>query len=141
VGGCGFWNADADWANTTALVQINNAVKNAANASGAKILDIAAAFTGRRLCETGVDLVERTAAQSWTGAGASDQSEWISQIRTVSTIFGPYEVQESIHPNYWGQLALRNCVRQAYNSGAPRGGTCVRGAGRNPAGEPNMTLG
>jgi hypothetical protein len=28
TGGCGFWNKDADWANATALVKINNAVKN-----------------------------------------------------------------------------------------------------------------
>ena len=49
--------------------------------------------------------------------------------------------RRTLHPNYWGQLALRNCVRQAYNGGAPRGGTCVRGAnGLNAHGEPNMIL-
>ena len=42
----------------------------------------------------------------------------------------------------WGQLALRNCVRQAYNGGAPRGGTCSRTAtGLNAQGEPNMSFG
>ena len=35
TGGCGFWNNDANWANTTALPTINNAVKNAAAASRA----------------------------------------------------------------------------------------------------------
>jgi hypothetical protein len=142
TGGCGFWNKDADWANNTALVTINNAVKNAANGSGTnvRIMDIAAAFNGRRLCETGVNLVENTSAGSWTGANAVNQSEWIAQIRTLSTVFGPYYVQESIHPNYWGEMALRNCVRQAYNGGAPRGGTCTHGTGLNANGEPNMTL-
>ena len=33
--------------------------------------------------------------------------------------------RRTCHPNYWGQLALRNCLRQAYNGGAPRGGTCT----------------
>ncbi len=28
-----------------------------------------------------------------------------------------------LHPNYWAQLALRNCLTQAYNSGTPKGGT------------------
>ena len=38
-------------------------------------------------------------------------------------------------------MALRNCVRQAYNGGTPRGGTCVRTAnGLNAQGEPNMIL-
>ena len=62
--------------------------------------------------------------------GAADKTEWVSQIRTTSTLFGPYQLQEDAHPNYWGQLALRNCLRQAYNGGAPRGGTCTRGRER-----------
>lgn len=142
TGGCGFWNKDADWANDNALVKINGAVKAAAAASGTnvKVMDVAAAFNGRRLCETGVNLMEKSGKANWTVAGASDVTEWISQIRTLSTVFGPYYVQESIHPNYWGEKALRNCVRQAYNNGAPRGGVCTRGSGLNAVGEPNMTL-
>lgn len=142
TGGCGFWNRDADWANDTALVKINQAVKNAAAAGGAnvKVMDIASALNGRRLCENGVNLMENTGKANWTVAGASDVTEWVAQIRTLSTVFGPYYVQESIHPNYWGQKALRNCVRQAYNGGVPRGGVCTRGVGLNTGGEPNMTL-
>jgi len=142
TGGCGFWNADADWANNNALVKINNAVKNAAAGSGAGVvvMDVAAAFNGRRLCESGVNLMESSGKANWTVAGASDATEWIAQIRTVSTVFGPYYVQESLHPNWWGEKALRNCVRQAWNGGTPRGGTCVRGTGLNANGEPNMTL-
>ncbi len=144
TGGCGFWNKDADWANSTALVKINNSVKAAAaaaNGSGnVKVMDIAGAFNGRRLCESTVGLLEERGLGSWTQAGAVDNSEWIEQIRTVSTVFGPYYVQESLHPNYWGEKALRNCVRQAYNNGAPIGGTCTRGTGLNGNGEPNMTL-
>jgi hypothetical protein len=50
-------------------------------------------------------------------------------------------VQESLHPNYWGELALRNCVRQAYNGGTPRGGTCtIASSGLTSRGEPNMAL-
>ena len=141
TGGCGFWNKDADWANSTALVKINNAVKAAAAASGTLVMDVAAAFNGRRLCETGVNLMENSGRANWTVTGASDATEWIAQIRTVSTVFGPYYVQESLHPNYWGENALRNCVRQAFNGGSPRGGTCSRGSGLNANGEPNMTLG
>ena len=140
TGGCGFWNNDANWANTTALVTINNAVKSAATAAGAKILDIAAAFNGRRLCENTVNLVPSGSVSNWTSAGASDASEWIEQIRTVSTVTGPYQIQESLHPNWWGEKALRNCVRQAFNAGSPRGGTCSRGTGLNANGEPNMSL-
>jgi hypothetical protein len=145
TGGCGFWNNDANWANSSALPTINNAVKNAAAQTGlsnVRILELQSAFNGRRLCENTVGLLEEKGLSSWTQAGAVDKSEWINQIRTVSTVFGPYQVQESLHPNYWGQLALRSCVRQAYNGGAPRGGTCsIAGTGLSAAGEPKMTLG
>ena len=140
TGGCGFWNKDADWANDTALAKINGAVKAAAAATGVPVLDLSAALNGRRLCETGVNLMEQSGKANWTVAGASDATEWVAQIRTLSTVFGPYYVQESIHPNYWGEKALRNCVRQVWNGGSPRGGTCTRGTGLNPNGEPNMTL-
>jgi hypothetical protein len=36
---------------------------------------------------------------------------------------------------------MRNCVRQEYNNGSPRGGACTPGTGRNSLGEPNMNFG
>ena len=57
TGGCGFWNADATWANTTALPTINAAVTGAATDAGIanlRTLDLASAFNGRRLCENTV---------------------------------------------------------------------------------------
>jgi hypothetical protein len=133
TGGCGLWNADADWANSTALPTINNAVKAAAVLTGLtnlRFLELQSAFVGRRLCEQIVGLLEEKSLPSWTSPGAVDQTEWISQVRILTTVGTPYYLQESLHPNYWGQLALRNCVRQAYNGGVPRGGTCtIAGAG------------
>ena len=144
TGGCGFWNADANWANNTALVKINGAVVNGANAANTagnvKVMRLDSAFNGRRLCEYTVNLMENTGLGNWTNANAANSTEWIAQIRTVSTVFGPYYVQESLHPNWWGEKAIRNCVRQAYNGGVPKGGVCNRGTGTNANGEPNMTL-
>jgi len=145
TGGCGFWNNDANWANATALPTINGAVKNAASQTGAtnlKILELQSSFNGRRLCENTVGLLEEKGLATWQSAGAVDQTEWINQIRTVSTAgSSPYYIQESLHPNYWAQLALRSCVRQAYNGGTPRGGTCsISGAGLTSLGEPKMAL-
>jgi hypothetical protein len=145
TGGCGFWNADANWANSSALPTINNAVTNAANQAGiagTKLLNLASAFNGRRLCESTVGLIEEKGLAGWWSTGAVDQTEWINQIRTVSTCCGSnYYIQESLHPNYWGQGALANCLTLAWNNGAVRGGTCTRGAnGLNSLGEPNMLL-
>ncbi len=144
TGGCGIWNNDANWANNSALPTINNAVKNAAAQSGlsnVKVLELQTAFNGRRLCENTVGLLEEKGLSTWQSAGAVDNSEWIEQIRTVSTIGSSYYIQESLHPNYWGEKALRNCIRQAYNGGTPKGGTCTRSAnGLNGSGEPNMVV-
>ena len=143
TGGCGFWNADEDFANGTLLPRINQTVSEAITQSGltnVKTLNLTTAFNGRRLCESTVGLYEEVGLSSWTQAGAVDRTEWINTIRTA-TATGDYYIQESLHPNYWGQLALRNCVRQAWNGGTPRSGACTRGAnGLNALGEPNMSL-
>jgi hypothetical protein len=144
VGGCGFWNHDANEANAHMLPTIDGAVFKAAEEaklSNLKTMNISSAFNGRRLCEKGVGLLEEEGLSSWKGTGAENKTEWINQIRTVTAIFPPYEIQEDLHPNYWAQLALRNCATQAYNGGTPKGGTCTISAeGLNAAGEPNMTL-
>lgn len=144
TGGCGFWNRDADFANSSMLPTINNAVRNAVAQTGlanVQILDLTSALVGRRLCENTVGLLEEKGLTSWRNAGAVDKTEWVEQIRTVTAVFGPYEIQESLHPNFWAQLALRNCVRQAWNGGAVRGGTCtIAGTGLNSLGEPVMSL-
>jgi len=141
VGGCGFWNADADWANSTALVTINNTVRAAIGQSGltnTRLLELQSAFNGRRLCEQTVGLYEEVGLTSWTQATAVDKTEWINQIRTVTTVDSNYYIQESLHPNYWAQLALRSCVRQSYLQN--RGGTCTISGTGLLNGEPRMTL-
>jgi hypothetical protein len=144
TGGCGFWNNDANYANTTMLPTIDGAVFGAASAAGlsnVKTMELNSAFNAHRLCDKGVGMLEEEGLANWKSAGAVDKSEWFNQIRTVEAIFGPYELQEDIHPNYWAQLGLRNCLAQAYNTGTPKGGTCtISASGLNSAGEPNMSL-
>ncbi len=141
VGGCGIWNKDANWARDTVVNTLNNTTRNAVAPLGLPVLNMDEALAGHKLCENTVGLLEERGIATWRSPGAADNTEWVSQIRTTSTLFGPYQLQEDLHPSYWGQKALRNCVRQAYNNGAPRGGTCLHGTGLNANGEPNATLG
>jgi hypothetical protein len=144
VGGCGVWNRDADWANDVVVNALNSTTRNAAATSGlpnVAVLDMQTALNGRRLCENTVGLLEERGIAAWTSPGAVDNTEWVAQIRTATTVFGPYQLQEASHASYWGQLAMRNCLRQAYNGGAVRGGRCVRAAnGLTTRGEPQMAL-
>ena len=105
------------------------------------MLDLQDSLVGRRLCESGVGLLEEAGVSTWQSQGAVDRTEWVAQIHTTSTITGPYQLQEDGHASYWGQLAMRNCLRLAYNGGAVRGGRCVRAAnGLDSHGEPRMGL-
>jgi hypothetical protein len=144
VGGCGIWNRDADWANDTVVPIMNDTTRNAVSQSGltnVKVLDMTSALVGRRLCENTVGLLEEKSVGTWQSKGAVDKTEWVSQIRTSSTVGGPYQLQEDGHASYWGQLAMRNCLRQAYNSSSVRGGACVIDRkGLNSRGEPIMAL-
>ena len=123
---------------------LNNSLRNGATQSGItnlEVLDLQDSLVGRRLCETGVGLLEEVGVATWQSPGAVDRTEWVQQIRTTSTITGPYQLQEDGHASYWGQLAMRNCLRLAYNGGAVRGGRCVRVAnGLDSHGEPRMGL-
>jgi hypothetical protein len=140
IGGCGTWNSDANWARNTVVNTLNNTIKNAvAGMPNVQVLEMVNALNGRKLCENTVGLLEEKGVATWQSPNA-DKTEWVHQIRTLTTIFPPYQLQEDGHPNYWGQLALRNCFRQAYAGGAAHGGNCVRGTGINAKGEPNMSL-
>ncbi|HTA34415.1 MAG TPA: hypothetical protein VK721_13435 [Solirubrobacteraceae bacterium] len=144
TGGCGFWNKDANYANATMLPTIDSTVLGAATATGlsnVKTMELSSAFNSHRLCDKGVGLLEEEGLSNWKATEAVNKSEWFNQVRTITALFPPYEIQEDIHPNYWAQLGLRNCLTQAYNAGAPKGGTCTTSAaGLNSAGEPNMSL-
>jgi hypothetical protein len=144
VGGCGVWNRDANWANDVVVPTLASTIRNAAAATGlpnVKVLDLQTALNGRRLCEITVGLLEEQGVASWKSPSAVDKTEWVEQIRTATAILDPYQIQEDAHADYWGQLAMRNCLRQAYNGGAVRGGRCVRSAnGLTSDGEPQMAL-
>ena len=59
---------------------------------GAQLLALQA-LARHRLCESTVGLLEEKGIASWTSAGAADRTEWVSQIRTVTTLLPPYQLQ------------------------------------------------
>lgn len=137
VGGCGMFDTDMTYANTSMLPTINTTVRRAlaaANLPNAHFLDLSNVLVGNRLCEKGVDLVGLTKpVKRWTDANAMAGSEWVTAIRVESMIVHrDYDIGESLHPNYWGGLANQACLKLAYNGGSVRGGSCVRSGGVYP---------
>ena len=148
LGGCGFGNADLDWAAATLLPLVNDTLMTAALQAQAQrpslrveVMDSSRAFGGRQLCHDAVSRVGTDGGvANWQDQGAADRSEWVMEINIINA-FETYQ-QESLHPNFWGQLALRNCYRQVWNGGNVQGGACQRAAagGVTADCEPNMTL-
>ena len=147
AGGCGLWNRDIDWALNKALPAISKAIDDAAAGSGLaniRRLNLTNQYRGHRLCERGTELVDKFPGH-WADLDAVDNAEWVSQIRTLTTVLETYAIQEGFHPNYWGQLALRSCLRQAFTyfaaADAARVTQCIpNGDGLSARGEPRMNL-
>jgi hypothetical protein len=119
--GCGFSDEDAAWANDTLLPAVNKTVADAvtqvrsAGNPNVYLLDISQAFAGHRLCEKSAYLVgEYKRGYGWVKGTDRDMVEWMTQIRTATAVTERFMLQEGLHPNYWGQLALRSCARQMY---------------------------
>lgn len=146
-GGCGFRDADATWFGNQLIPLFNQTLSDGAADAQAErtslrvvTLDSQDAFAGRTLCDSSVRRMGNSpGVNNWKDPGAVDVSEWAMEINIVNPR-DTYQ-QESMHPNYWGQLALRACWREVWNGGDVRGGTCVRaGTGLNEFGEPSMRL-
>lgn len=147
LGGCGLRDEDITWMRDSWFAQMNRTFAQAATDAQATnsalrivTLDASNAFGQHTLCHANAHRVQAAGgAPDWRDATAVDLSEWVMEIN----ILNPQNTfkQESFHPNYWGQLALRSCWRQVWNNGNVRGGTCTQpGAGLNEYGEPNMRL-
>jgi hypothetical protein len=126
-GGCPFYDADVDWLQTV-MARFNStvaeAVADARAATGRPIaeLDLSRLFDGRRLCEQGTKHVEETPDENTQRRYA----ERIAQIHLSSSLPGsPYDITEGVHPNHYGQLAFRACLRRAFGDGAAVSGSCT----------------
>jgi lysophospholipase L1-like esterase len=97
-GGCPVWNADADWAADRATVDLAEALKDSATATGAEYLDLTDAFDGHQLCDR--------RAQRVGDAGPSPlTAEWFRRLS-----FTQGATRESLHPNAYGQKVMGTCL-------------------------------
>ncbi|MFE1444035.1 GDSL-type esterase/lipase family protein [Streptomyces sp. NPDC058739] len=111
TGGCPFWNKDSNWARDSLVPQIANRLRQVATAKGVEFLDLRDMLQGREVCATASKLVSPTQP---TSATTSEWARWIDSSETQ----GP--VQESMHPNYYGQLGQGRCLALVYTA-APGG--------------------
>ncbi|MFJ5020882.1 GDSL-type esterase/lipase family protein [Streptomyces goshikiensis] len=125
TGGCPFWNRDSDWARDSLVPQIANRIKAVAAAKGVQFLDLRDMLQGREVCAKASKLVSTSAPAS---AKTSEWARWIDSSETQGLI------QESMHPNYFGQLAAGRCLALAVAQPATANVGCKNTAGSDQSG-------
>ncbi|CAM5621924.1 hypothetical protein SAVIM338S_05833 [Streptomyces avidinii] len=125
TGGCPFWNRDSDWARDSLVPQIAGRLKGVAAAKGAQFLDLRDMMQGHEVCAKASKLVTSSAPAS---AKTSEWARWIDSSETQGLI------QESMHPNYFGQLAAGRCLALVVAQPATSGFGCKNTAGADQSG-------
>ncbi|MEY2229884.1 GDSL-type esterase/lipase family protein [Streptomyces sp. BF23-19] len=125
TGGCPFWNRDSDWARDSLVPQIANRIKGVAAAKGAQFLDLRDMMQGREVCAKASKQVTSTVPAS---AKTSEWARWIDNNESQGLI------QESMHPNYFGQLAAGRCLALVVAQPASSGFSCKNTAGGDQTG-------
>ncbi|MER6781547.1 MULTISPECIES: GDSL-type esterase/lipase family protein [Streptomyces] len=125
TGGCPFWNRDSDWARDSLVPQIAGRLKGVAAAKGVQFLDLRDMMQGREVCAKASKQVSSSAPAS---AKTSEWARWIDSSETQGL------VQESMHPNHFGQLALGRCLNLAVAQPANSASSCKNTAGADQTG-------
>ncbi|MER6196370.1 GDSL-type esterase/lipase family protein [Streptomyces sp. NPDC001586] len=125
TGGCPFWNRDSDWARDSLVPQIANRIKGVAAAKGAQFLDLRDMMQGREVCAKASKQVSSTVPAS---AKTSEWARWIDNNESQGLI------QESMHPNHFGQLAAGRCLALVVAQPASSGFSCKNTAGGDQTG-------
>ncbi|WP_327417380.1 GDSL-type esterase/lipase family protein [Streptomyces sp. NBC_01233] len=125
TGGCPFWNRDSDWARDSLVPQIADRIKAVAAAKGVQFLDLRDMLQGREVCAKASKQVSSTVPAS---AKTSEWARWIDNNESQGLI------QESMHPNYFGQLAAGRCLALVVAQPASSGFSCKNTAGGDQTG-------
>ncbi|WP_051063440.1 GDSL-type esterase/lipase family protein [Ilumatobacter nonamiensis] len=108
TGGCPFWNDDATWARDSLVPQISDNLRAVAAANGTEFLDFRDAFQGNENCS-------KQAVRVGSGGPDPATAEWARWVGT-GTLQG--DLEESVHPNAYGQQALGRCLTLLWEQSA-----------------------
>lgn len=125
TGGCPFWNRDSDWARDSLVPQIAGRIKGVAAAKGVQFMDLRDMMQGREVCAKASKQVTSAVPAS---AKTSEWARWIDNNESQGLI------QESMHPNYFGQLAAGRCLSLAVAQPANSAVSCKNTAGADQTG-------
>ncbi|MEV4560439.1 GDSL-type esterase/lipase family protein [Kitasatospora sp. NPDC049285] len=125
TGGCPFWDGDLDWARDGLVPQLAQRLAQVAADRRVQFLDLQNFLQGHEVCATAARLATDT--KPVTAA----TGEWARFLTTGAT---QGTMQESFHPNYYGELGLGRCLNLVSAQPAGRNFACRSTAGQDASG-------
>lgn len=123
-GGCPFWDADATWARDSLVPQISDNLRAVAAAKSVEFLDYRDAFQGNENCSN-----QAVRPSSWSRPNGAT-AEW---TRWVGSGLLQGDLEESVHPNAYGQQAMGTCLSLLWNQPAGGHHRCTNTPNQGPA--------
>jgi len=123
-GGCPFWDNDATWARDGLVPQISDNLRAVATAQGVEFLDYSDAFQGNENCS---DQAVRAPRRGGPNGATAEWSRWIGS----GLLQG--DLEESAHPNAYGQQALGTCLSLLWAQPAGGQHACANTPNQGPA--------
>jgi hypothetical protein len=106
TGGCPFYDDDSDWARDTLIPALAASHEQAAaSVGGVHFLDLQDALDGHEVCAEGVR--QSVSGNTLVNPLPKAESEW---ARFIVSGLAQGQQQESMHPNFYGQQRLGECL-------------------------------
>ncbi|MET9429597.1 hypothetical protein [Streptomyces sp. NPDC003036] len=118
--GCPFYNRDLAWLNTEVYPALSASLKKAATAQQVSFLDVRRLPEGHEVCQKATHQAELTTRGRVYLPSAAD-AQWARYFERSKTPLPATDEAESLHPNFYGQQALRTCLSDALRKIAQAG--------------------
>lgn len=106
--GCPMYDEDLNWARDVLVPQLSASLRDVAHLKGVDFLDMQNALQGHEVC------ARETLKADLQHAPSQATSEWFRMVNT-GALQG--DMDESLHPNAYGQKVLGSCVSLVYAMG------------------------
>ncbi|WP_405841416.1 GDSL-type esterase/lipase family protein [Streptomyces platensis] len=133
-GGCPFYNEDTNWARLDLVTGIADMLEGVAAEKNIHYLDLQWSFDGHEVCAKGVR--QARSGDTLSSPIPTRDAEWMRYL-SHGAAHSQGQVEESFHPNSYGQKVLGKCLRDFYDltrSSGRREYTCLTRSGRGAEG-------
>ncbi|MFD5398702.1 hypothetical protein ACFWJW_31385 [Streptomyces sp. NPDC127097] len=111
-GGCPFYDQDTNWARLDLVTGIADMLEGVAAEKNIHYLDLQWSFNGHEVCARGVR--QARSGDTLSSPIPTRDAEWMRYL-SHGAAHSQGQVEESFHPNSYGQKVLGECLREFYD--------------------------